>query len=206
MKLNIDEALRCLGVRGDDAALRSQLVPLAEELQSRVAPRFSWAVTDPAALSLPGRMAADVLADCPRAAVLVCTLGPRFDLWVLREQQRDMARAAMLDALGSAFVEAGCDAAEDAIRARFPGMHLTDRFSPGYGDLPLDVQPRLLSLAGADRIGVTLTPSLLMQPQKSVSAVIGLADTPQPARIRGCAHCTLKHTCQYRKGGTTCHV
>ena len=206
MELNILEALRYLGVREADDALHAQMTVLAQELQSRITPRFTWAAADTGALALPGHMAARMLADCPQCAVLVCTLGAEFDRWMHQLSARDMARAVMLDALGSAYVEAGCDAAEDAIRARFPGKHLTDRFSPGYGDLPLDVQPRLLESAGAGRIGVGLTPSLLMTPQKSVSAIVGIADAPQPARVRGCAHCALNKTCPYRKAGATCHV
>lgn len=206
MELNIDEALRCLGIREADDALLSSMSTLALELQSRITPRFMWALADVSALALPGKTAARMLADCQQAAVLVCTLGAEFDRWMRQVQARDMARAVMLDALGSAYVESGCDAAEEAIRARFPGMHLTDRFSPGYGDLPLDVQPRLMSLAGAQHIGVTLTDSLLMNPQKSVTALIGIADKPQMARVRGCAYCAMKNDCQYRKGGTTCHV
>lgn len=207
MELNITEALRYLGIRGEaDETLRQQMSPLAAELQTRIQPRFVWTLTAPAALSLPGDMASRMLADCQHSAVLVCTLGAEFDLWMKQLQARDMSRAVMLDALGSVWVEAGCDAAEDAIRARFSGMHLTDRFSPGYGDLPLDVQPALAALAGASRLGVTVTDSLLMNPQKSVTAIVGIADTPQPARIRGCAHCVLNKSCQYRKVGTTCHV
>lgn len=207
MELNISEALRYLGVREDpDGTLHAQMSALAQELQSRITPRFTWALADASALSLPGHIAAKMLADCQQAAVLVCTLGAEFDRWMRQLQSRDMARAVMLDALGSAWVEAGCDAAEDAIRARFRDKHLTDRFSPGYGDLPLDVQPELMALAGASRIGVTLTDSLLMNPQKSVTAVVGLADHPQPARVRGCAYCTLNQSCPYRKAGTTCHV
>lgn len=206
MELNMQEALRYLGAQSPDAALLTGLTALAEELQSRITPRFTWALTDTAELALPGQLAQRMLADCPRSAVLVCTLGAEFDRWMRQLSARDMARAVMLDALGSVYVEAGCDAAEDAIRARFPGKHLTDRFSPGYGDLPLDVQPRLLASARADRIGVGLTPSLLMTPQKSVSAIVGIADAPQPARVRGCAHCALNKTCPYRKAGTTCHV
>lgn len=206
MELNIDEALRYLGVREDDGTLRAQMSALAEELQSRITPRFTWVLADVSALALPGRTAEKMLANCQQAAILVCTLGAEFDQWVRREQSRNMTRAVMLDALGSAYVESGCDAAADAIRARFPAMYLTDRFSPGYGDLPLDVQPRLTALAGASRIGVTLTDSLLMNPQKSVTAVVGIADQPQPARVRGCAYCTMHKTCQYRKVGTTCHV
>ena len=206
MELNMQEALRYLGAQSPDAALLTGLTALAEELQSRITPRFTWALTDTAELALPGQLAQRMLADCPRSAVLVCTLGAEFDLWMRQLSARDMARAVMLDALGSVYVEAGCDAAEDAIRARFPGKHLTDRFSPGYGDLPLDVQPRLLASAGAGRIGVAVTDTLMMTPQKSVSAIVGIADAPQPARVRGCVHCALNKTCPYRKAGTTCHV
>lgn len=206
MELNMQEALRYLGAQSPDAALLTGLTALAEELQSRITPRFTWALTDTAELALPGQLAQRMLADCPRSAVLVCTLGAEFDLWMRQLSARDMARAVMLDALGSVYVEAGCDAAEDAIRARFPGKHLTDRFSPGYGDLPLDVQPRLLASAGAGRIGVAVTDTLMMTPQKSVSAIVGIADAPQPARVRGCVHCALNKTCPYRKAGATCHV
>lgn len=207
MELNIPEALRYLGIRGKaDETLRQQMTALAQELRTRIKPRFVWVLADAASLALPGQMAARMLHDCTHAAVLVCTLGAAFDQWMKQLQVRDMSRAVMLDALGSAWVESGCDAAEDAIRARFPGMYLTDRFSPGYGDLPLDVQPELAALARAGRIGVMVTDSMLMNPQKSVTAVVGIADKPQPARIRGCAYCPLGKTCQFRKGGTTCHV
>lgn len=204
--LNIDEALRYLGVKTPDASLRAQIMSLAEEVTSRITPRSSWVLTEKSRLNLPGEMTQRMLADCRQCAVLACTLGTEFDLWVRREQMRDMARAAMLDALGSAYIEAACDAAEDTIRARLPGMYLTDRFSPGYGDLPLAVQPDLLALAGGSRIGVTLTDALLLNPQKSVTAIVGVADRPQMARIRGCAYCALNQTCPYRKAGTTCHV
>lgn len=206
MDIDIREALRYIGVKAGDAGLLPQMEALARELQDRITPRFTWALTTPEALALPGQTAARMLADCPQAAVLVCTLGAEFDRWMKQLSLRDMARAVMLDALSSAYVESACDTAEDAIRARFPGKHLTDRFSPGYGDLPLAVQPTLLTLAGANRIGVTLTDAMLMLPQKSVTAVVGVADTPQPARVRGCAHCTMNKTCPYRKAGTTCHV
>lgn len=210
MDVSITEALRYLGVSAPDAALLARMTALTQELQSRITPRFIWRAAGMEDLRAMGVMdsalAARMLRGCRQAAVLICTLGAEFDLWVQQEQRRDMARAAMLDALGSAYAEAGCDAAEDAIRGRFPGMHLTDRFSPGYGDLPLALQPCLADFAGARRIGVTVTDSLLMHPQKSVTAIVGIADAPQPARVRGCDHCTMKATCNLRKAGTPCHV
>lgn len=210
MEVIITEALRYLGVHHADEALCAELSALKDDVTSRIAPRSvwrTWALAEQPALDVrASALGRKMLAECTQAVVLVCTLGAAFDLEVRRFSARDMRRAALLDALGSAWVESVCDAAEDEIRARFPGKYLTDRFSPGYGDLPLTFQPALTEHAGARRIGVTLTDSLLMNPQKSVTAIVGLAETPQPARVRGCAYCTLHATCQFRKNGNNCHV
>ena len=116
-----------------------------------------------------------------------------------------MARAVIMDVCGSAYVEAGCDEAEKEIAARYPDLFLTDRFSPGYGDLPLSVQANVLQALDAQRLlGVYALPSFMMAPAKSVTAVIGLSRTPQPARVRGCGYCAMLENCVYRKGGTTC--
>ena len=199
-QVNKTEALRYLGVKADpEGTLHAQMAALAEELQRRIQPRFTWVMADKAALALPGRTAERMLADCQHCAVLVCTLGAAFDLWVKREQTRDMSRAAMLDALGSIYVEAGCDAAEDAIRARFPGMHLTDRFSPGYGDLPIDLQRDIFRVLDCSRkIGLTLNGSLLMTPTKSVTALIGIGDGTNDTEKSGCTMCD-KASCLYRR-------
>ncbi|MBR6187034.1 MAG: methionine synthase [Clostridia bacterium] len=158
-----------------------------------------------AGLLLPGKTAELMLREAPKAALVLCTLGLGFDTALRSAQARDMARAVMLDACGSALVEAGCDQAEEALRSLFPGAYLTDRFSPGYGDLPLNVQPGLLSALDAQRrLGVYVTDGCLMNPSKSVTAVIGLCEKPQRARIRGCAFCALRGDCVYRKRGTEC--
>ena len=79
------------------------------------------------------------------------------------------------------------------------------RFSPGYGDLPLTLQPEICAALDVQRrLGIHVTESLLMIPSKSVTAVIGLSDRPQMARIRGCAYCAMKETCMLRKGGKRC--
>ncbi len=217
MKLDLSEPLRYLGVRGEpDPALSTQLSAAADRLTRSVTPRWLWrvfpvlhrdegVVLEGAGLALPGGMARKMLAECSQAVLLACTLGAGFEALLRAEQARGMARAALLDACGSAWVEAGCDAAEEEIAARFPDLHLTDRFSPGYGDLPLELQKDICAVLDASRrLGVQVTDSLLMNPSKSVTAVIGLAHHPQPARIRGCGFCSLRETCQYRKEGKTC--
>ena len=156
---------------------------------------------------MPGAMAKTMLQGCGQAALLCCTLGAAFDRLLRMTQARDMAKAAILNACGSAYAEAGCNAAEKEIASRYPGMYLTDRFSPGYGDLPLTLQPVFIAALDAGRrLGVTVTDSLLMLPAKTVTAVIGLSELPQPARIRGCGFCALKENCAYRERGTHCGI
>ena len=217
MKPDVREALRYLGVRGEpDAELLRTMSALAERLAARVTPKYVYrvfpvsptgdgVVLEGAGLTLPGELAVKTLAECSQAAVFLCTLGAGFETLFRAEQARGLDRAVMLDALGSAYVETGCDAAEAEIAARFPGQYLTDRFSPGYGDLPLSLQREVCALLDARRrLGVQVTDSLLMNPVKSVTAVVGIAAAPQPARIRGCGVCPLRERCAYRKGGMTC--
>ena len=213
---DVGEALRFLGAADPPEELRREAERLADELSAEIQPRYVSRVfglerlpdcvrLQGANVDLTGSSARTMLAGCKQAALLACTLGARFDAKLLALQARDMAKAVICDALGSAFVEAGCDQAEREIAGRFPGMYLTDRFSPGYGDLPLALQPQLCAALDAGRrLGLTVSQSLLLNPVKSVTAVIGLSDTPQPARIRGCVHCNLRETCTIREGGSTC--
>ncbi|MBE6995852.1 MAG: methionine synthase [Ruminococcaceae bacterium] len=217
MLLDREEALRCLGAgAGATEELCLAVEAVARSLEAAVQPAFVYRVFDlerrqeglflrGAEMLLPGELAETVLKDCTRAALLACTVGSRFDALLLAEQARDMSRAVMLDACGSALVEAGCDEAERQLAARLPGSFLTDRFSPGYGDLPLELQRDICAVLDARRrLGLHVTDSLLLNPVKSVTAVIGIAERPQPARIRGCAHCPLRERCTLRKGGNHC--
>lgn len=217
MELNLSEALRYLGVPGEpDPVLLAQLSAMSDKLTRSVTPRYIWRVfplsfrgegptLEGAGLTLTGTMAARMLGACSQAVLLACTLGAWFEALLRAEQARSMAGAALLDACGSVWVEAGCDQAEGEISARFPGLYRTDRFSPGYRDLPLALQKDICTLLDASRrLGVQVTDSFLLNPSKTVTAVIGLSERPQPARIRGCGFCNLRENCQYRKGGKTC--
>ena len=216
LRPDADEALRYLGIPEPPEDLRRRAGEAGEALAGLVQPRYTYRVCGlerreggfllaGTGVLLTGSTAARMLADCRQAALLACTLGARFDLKLLALQARDMAEAALWDACGSALAEAGCDAAEAEIAARFPELFLTDRFSPGYGDLPLTLQPDICAALDAGRrLGVHVSESLLMNPVKTVTAVIGLSERPQAARIRGCAYCQMRETCQLRKGGIRC--
>lgn len=213
MRLRQEEALRYLGAAGADEALRQAVAEAAEWLEARVRPRWVYRVfpltaegggvtLTGAGLTLTGNLAQTMLADCRQAALMACTLGQEWERLMREAQARDISRAVMLDACASAYVEAGCDEAQAEIAARMPGTYLTDRFSPGYGDLPLSLQPGILRALDAERrLGLHATQSDLLLPQKSVTAVIGLSERPQRARIRGCAYCGLREHCTLRQRG-----
>ena len=123
----------------------------------------------------------------------------------------------MLDAAASAAVEAAADAlnAEVEHRAAAANLLCTWRFSPGYGDLPLDAQPGLLAALNATRLcGITATPTNLLMPTKSVTALVGLfpqaadadgrnqaGQTARPDARPACATCRFASGCSLRAPG-----
>lgn len=212
------EVLQYLGWRGEEltpetAALIEQAA--AETLET-IRPQYVWRVfavetqegvrLPEAELALPGRSAAELLEGCRSCVLLAATLGAGFDRLLVQTQPRDMARALVLDACGSAAIEAVCDRAEEEIGAALgDGAFLTDRFSPGYGDMPLEAERPIVRVLDTDRrIGLTLTESCMLLPRKSVTAILGVAGEARPRRFRGCAHCELFDRCLYRKAGKTC--
>lgn len=215
----VDNALYFMGA-GENApdSLREQTAEIARSLIEAVRPRYTYRVFGLEFIErkihlrgtnivLSGNTANKMLAQCKSAALLACTIGAGFDSMLRAEQVRDMAGAVILDACGSALVESGCDAAEIELSNRFSEKFLTDRFSPGYGDLPLSLQPDICSaLDSVRRLGLTVTDSLLLNPVKSVTAVIGISQKPQMARIRGCDYCSMRETCELRKGGKSCAI
>ena len=88
------------------------------------------------------------------------------------------------------------------------GLRTNWRFSPGYGDAPLSMQPALLRALGAPgRLAVSCTDSFLLVPSKSITAAIGLFEpgTRAAGVRRSCATCSLGQVCMIRKQGRTCH-
>ena len=85
------------------------------------------------------------------------------------------------------------------------GTYLTGRFSPGYGDWDIAVQPLVANaLDTVRRAGLCVTDTNLMTPRKSVTAVLGLSSQPVKGKLAGCGHCVLRTRCEYRKRGKTC--
>lgn len=87
----------------------------------------------------------------------------------------------MMDAVGSETVEAAVDELHWKIlqsQTEKYGLKVTPRFSPGYGDWKLTIQKELVETSGGNRIGISVTPSSLMIPRKSITAVLGFEPDP----------------------------
>ena len=117
------------------------------------------------------------LRHCNEAVIFAATVGAGIDRLIKRYERNEPARALMLQAFGAERVEALCDLFELELtgEARAAGYKCYPRYSPGYGDLSIEVQPELLKVLDAGRrLGITLSKTLLMSPSKSVTAIIGL--------------------------------
>ena len=114
------------------------------------------------------------LANCDRVIVLAASAGLALDRLIGKYSRISPARALMLHSIGTERVEALCDAFCEEFE-KSEKTHLTPRFSPGYGDLTLDIQKEILTLLNADRtVGIGLNESLLLSPSKSVTAFVGI--------------------------------
>ena len=117
------------------------------------------------------------LEGCEEIILFACTAGAEMDRRITRAKLGSPAKGLLMHAIGAQQVEGGCDRLCERLKERFPEKQLTDRFSPGYGDLPLEMQRDVMeALDCAGILGITLTDSLLMIPGKSVTGIIGMKE------------------------------
>lgn len=118
-----------------------------------------------------------LLTDCDRAVVFAATVGLGIDRLIAKYSRTSPAKALCYQALGTERAEALCDAFCDDVKNDYTQNmeSVTRRFSPGYGDLSLEMQREIFRLLNCPvHIGVTLNDSLLMSPVKSVTAIMGV--------------------------------
>lgn len=224
MELNKDrilsETLRCLCAEGDypnklreDAEHAAELLlksvfPAQVTAYSTLALGESVRLTD-MGFGLEGENIKALLLGCGSCALFCATLGSGADALIRQWSYRDRGFSLVLDACANSAIEEYCDFVEGSIQKACEerGLFITDRYSPGYGDLPLTEQKKICAVLNTSKsVGVTLNESCLMTPQKSVTAIIGIADSPRRHGETGCSGCTVGSTCEYRKKGMTCYV
>ena len=116
------------------------------------------------------------LAGCSQVALLAATIGPQVDALIRRHSSLDPVYASILQATGAMYIEELVDLVNSEIKkiAEAEGLKTKPRYSPGYGDVPLEVQKDFFRLLPCTRIGLTVMDTLIMAPEKSVTAFVGL--------------------------------
>lgn len=147
---------------------------------------------DDADVILSSKHLADNLKSCHKVMMLAATIGIEADKLLHRYEMTNMAKASVAQACGAACIEAYCNKLQKELtqKATERGLVLRPRFSPGYGDLPLDTQHLIFRMLDcAKRLGLTLTDSMLMYPTKSVTAFIGLTTNKEDCHVGKCSQC-----------------
>ena len=115
------------------------------------------------------------LSGCTEAVVFSATIGVLCDRLILKYSKLSQAKALCFEAIGNQQIEALCNMFCSQLQEQYVNCSLTSRFSPGYGDLSLELQKDIFKILDCQRnIGLTLNDSLLMSPSKSVTAIVGL--------------------------------
>lgn len=211
--MNLKETLRYLGYKGgqaDEQTLK-MVQECWKELEDKVVKRtcfreFSLSFSedgeiDMGCLQTKSQALGRNLKGCEKVVLFAATLGVQTDTLIRRYSHLQMSKAVVMQAAAAAMLEDYCDEVNEKIRQKYEkkGYCLRPRFSPGYGDFPLECQPALLKgLEAGKGVGITLTDSFLMVPSKSVTAVIGISQTGQEWNKKGCKACD-KTDCLYRR-------
>ena len=186
---NMKETARYLGYSrtvSPDQDVSGLMEKAADEMAAIMKPQAVFEVFDLtvgleselsfADVSLHSRDLSRNLAGCSKVALLAATLGPQVDALIRRHSSTDPVYASILQATGPMYIEELVDLVNEEIKkiAASQGLKTKPRYSPGYGDVSLEVQKDFFRLLPCTRIGLTLMDTLIMAPEKSVTAFVGL--------------------------------
>jgi hypothetical protein len=141
----------------------------------------------------------EYLGDADRIAVFVVTVGEEIS-HLATSKDDDAFAAWIVDATGSWAVESAADALMRCIQHHLQDEEeLTLRYSPGYCGMEIGEQRKLFQLVQADAVAVTLMPSMLMHPLKSISGLVGLAPKETVGQHRSPCDLCLRTGCHMRR-------
>lgn len=188
-EIDISEVKRYLRVKTPqlDPLTESQITTCIEELLEDIEPRYIYKefnlklhpdgyLLENTNLVLAGNSITKHLRYSHTCVLMATTLGILMDKKLLKYNKIDLSKALICDACATTLIEEICDQVERHIWVNHPDMIFTRRFSPGYGDLGLNFQPKILSvLEATKKIGLTATQGNILLPSKSVTAIIGIS-------------------------------
>lgn len=191
--INEREIWRYAGLKGEpDAQLQALLHTVISDLDGKLSYRVCYRKMTKLPFGFASKDLEKSLGGCKEIILFGATIGIEIDRYIAKFQHISATRALLAQAYGAERIEALCD----AFCKEFSGR--TRRFSPGYGDLPLQTQKELFALLDCGKhIGVSLNDSLLMMPSKSVTAIFGIGGEMENCAEK-CAICSNLE-CNYRR-------
>ena len=214
LRIDPKETRRYAGLQKAKDFDEKMIKDACEDAQLLANPRSIWQLYDydcetRTVLSSPtfriqGKVIGKHLAGCEQVILLAATIGEEIEQEVTKRfQEGAYASSVLLDAAATTAVEQVADALEKAIEPELSrkGYAMRWRFSPGYGDWPLEHQPELIRLSHAEEIGISLSESMMLMPRKSITAIIGLAKNTKNApasKQHDCSSCN-KLDCSSRR-------
>lgn len=214
----IDDALRYIGISNGkaDETMQKMIKETFDEIETLIRPKLTYGLFDieksdeavkvkNTTCTIKSNDLVKLLEHCERCIIMAATLGIKADLEISRRQKIDMLNAVVFDACCSVMIDKVCDEAEqELMKGLAKNEHLTMRFSPGYGDVPLASSRDILQILSSEkRIGLGLTASDMLVPTKSITAIVGISSQKEN-RQKSCGKCNLVKTCMYRKRGDRC--
>ena len=220
LKIDRNEVLRYLGYRGQqiDEQIYKIIESSRNEIKEVITPRIVYEykkinttkkgveVVD-TNLVLTGDDIKKHLRHSKECVLMAVTLGNDVEKKTRLYEKIDLTKALIFDACATTAVEEICDIVEEKIRkeAEKKAMNITFRYSPGYGDLPLDIQNSFLRVLDAQKkIGLTVSDNNLLFPRKSVTAIIGIVNSDVKINKKSCKNCDNYENCSFRREGETC--
>lgn len=121
-----------------------------------------------------GRDMAELLRSSFKVILFAVTLGNEIEMEIRKLSFTNLSMSVVVDATASAAIEAFAEELDKSFQKEFSEFYLTDRFSPGYGDMPISIQNYFLTAINAKKeIGITTTAEGIMTPRKSITAIMG---------------------------------
>lgn len=140
-----------------------------------------------------------LLEGSTQIAVIVCTIGEAIsELYNHYINEEDYIKAYLCDMIANAATNETMETAKRCLKAEIAsnGLSITSHIGPGYCEWDIREQEKLLSLLPAHICGITLTPSSLMLPVKSLCGIVGIGERVTYRR-NACVICNLLH-CAYK--------
>lgn len=124
-----------------------------------------------------GKIVATQLNEAKKVALFIGTAGSGISEHAQNTSKKgELLQGYIFDVIGSVVVEKAIEQIQEELTTliKIEGFSVSNRFSPGYCDWKVTEQQKLFSLFPPGFCGITLSDSMLMNPIKSVSGIIGI--------------------------------